>query len=135
MKWVTIISFIVYQCRSFDKIMCIDCFLRRIIVEKKMFELLPHTADLAIRVFGADMKELFRHALIGMFQSAGPHEKTAGVHAKDAVCGKETGLLVCDELPESDPIEVQSTDQNALLIDFLSEALYLSDINNVAYLD
>lgn len=92
----------------------------------KQFEQLPHTADIQIRVYGKSAKELFRHAVIGMFQVVGP--KAPG-------CRIENERVVCDDLPISREIETQSIDQSALLIDFLSDALSLSDIHKEAYLD
>lgn len=93
---------------------------------KKDFEQLPHTADIKIRVYGVTKKELFKHALIGMFQIIGPHAK--GCITKD-------DRLVCDQLPKQHEITVESPDGEALLVDFLSEVLWLSDVHNEAYLD
>ncbi|MGB8367153.1 MAG: archease [Candidatus Babeliales bacterium] len=92
----------------------------------KDFETLSHTADIKIRVYGKIKKNLFRHALIGMFQVIGP--KIPGCHV-------EAGRLVCNNLSEKHDIMIESPDDVALLVDFLSEALYLSDVNNEAYLD
>ncbi len=90
------------------------------------FEQLPHTADIKIRVYGTTVEELFRHALIGMFQVIGPQTKA---------CTVRDGRLVCDSLPEHHDIHIESPDRDALLVDFLSEALYLSDVHNEAYLN
>ncbi len=38
----------------------------------KDFEIIPHTADLKIRVYGKTREDLFTNALIGMFQSTRP---------------------------------------------------------------
>ena len=92
----------------------------------KVFEQLPHTADIKIRVFGSSVKELFRNAVIGMFQVVRPIA---------AGCRVEEDLLVCDELPIAREVSVNSIDQSALLVDFLSDLLSLSDIHNEAYLD
>ena len=92
----------------------------------KDFEQLPHTADIKIRVFGATLSDLFRHALIGMFQVVRPIAPGCTYHQD---------RLVCPTLSEHRPIEVTSIDTVALLVDFLSEALYLSDLYNEAYLD
>lgn len=92
----------------------------------KDFEQLPHTADIKIRVHGQTLEELFRNALIGMFQSIEP---------KTQKCKLVRGRLVCDNLPERHTIKVTAGDRELLLVDFLSEALYLSDIHNQAYLD
>lgn len=92
----------------------------------KNFELLPHTADIKMRVRGATQAELFRQALNGMFQSIGP--QIPG-------CTQKEGRVVCAQLPIKREVTVQSPDFAALLIDFLSDALYLSDVHNEAYLD
>lgn len=90
------------------------------------FEQLPHTADIKIRVYGATLQELFRHALVGMFQCVKPHANQ---------CKVIDDRLVCDQLPQQHEIAISSPDIEALLVDFLSEALALSDIYNEAYLD
>ena len=86
---------------------------------KKEYEVLPHTADLQIRVYGKDLKELFRNAVRGMFDSIHPE-------FDPEFKGREKNRR---------KIEVESHDLEALLVDFLSEALYLSDVHGEAYLD
>lgn len=93
---------------------------------KKLFEPIPHTADLQIRVYGKSKKELFKHALIGMFQAIEP---------KTDQCIRKGDFLECERLPCVREIEVEAPDQVALLVDYLSEALYLSDVHDEAYLD
>jgi len=93
---------------------------------KKDFEILPHTADLKIRAYGDTLEELFCHSLVGMFQAIGP---------QSANCKRQKDLVVCESLPIKHEISIDSADLLALLVDFLSEALYLSDANNEAYLD
>lgn len=78
-----------------------------------MFEFLPHTADVRMRVAAPDLPELFRDALRGLMAVLVPH-------------------------PESDQpvrrlIAVHSADLTALLIDFLNEALSLALTNSEAY--
>ena len=92
---------------------------------KKDFEQIPHTADIKIRVYGSTLQEFFSNALVGMFQVVGPHADG---------CKRVNDRLVCKELPQRHDIELQAGDINALLVDFLSEALYLSDVNDEAYL-
>lgn len=92
----------------------------------KDFEPLPHTADIKIRVYGATLAELFRNALIGMFQSIGPH-------AADCIIIDDR--LLCKKLPRSHTIVIEAPTPESLLVDFLSYALYLSDVHNEAYLD
>lgn len=89
------------------------------------FEILPHTADLKIRVYGESLEDLFCNAVIGMFQSIRP---------KSPLCKYQNDRLICSELPIKRSIFLESADEHMLLIDFLSEALVLSDIHNEAYL-
>ena len=93
----------------------------------KDFEVIPHTADLKIRVYGNTLQELFTHALIGMFQSMKPIAPECHYEKNERI--------TCPTLAISRPIGVNSPDINALLVDFLSYALYLSDVHNEAYLD
>jgi SHS2 domain-containing protein len=92
---------------------------------KKDFVLVPHTADLQLRVYGETLEQLFGNAIVGMFQSIEPRSPLAK---------KNNGHVVAESLPRIRDIEVESLDIDALLVDFLSEALYLSDIHDEAYL-
>jgi SHS2 domain-containing protein len=78
----------------------------------KKYEILEHKADLKIRVFGKDKKELFENVMIGMFESAKYEEE-----------GKEV----------KKEIKASSLDLPSLLVDFLSEVLYLSEVNKEVY--
>lgn len=91
----------------------------------KDFEQLSHTADIKIRAYGKTKKELFANAVVGMFQIIGPQVEG---------CCIENDRVVCDELSIKHKVELYSFDEESLLVDFLSEALYLSDVNNEAYL-
>lgn len=91
---------------------------------KKDFEQLDHTADIKLRVYGNTIQELFCNALIGMFQSIEP---------TSSLCHRENDRLVCDKLPVHHAVEVTAGDRELLLVDFLSHALYLSDVHNEAY--
>ncbi len=90
------------------------------------FEIVPHTADLKIRAYGTTLQELFRNALKGMFSSIKPQGPR---------------ITYKGELPEvrhftaEHEVVVHSANRELLLIDFLSECLYLSDIHNEAYFD
>ncbi len=92
----------------------------------KDFEYIPHTADIKIKVYGQTKEELFVHALQGMFQSVGPIIPE---------CKKEEDRVICDDLPIKREIIIESPDIDALLVDFLSEAIYLCDVYNEVYLD
>jgi len=82
---------------------------------EKKFELLEHTADFRIRAMGSSKEELFKNALAGM----------ASVQKKD-VLNKKAAV--------SRPVFIESIDLNALLVDFLSEVLSLSDSNQEVYM-
>lgn len=90
------------------------------------FELLPHTADIKVRVYGTTLADFFRNALVAMFQAVGPVIEGAR---------SEHDRVICDTLPIHRRVHVTSIDVISLLVDFLSEALYLSDVHNEAYLD
>jgi len=92
---------------------------------EKDFEQLPHTADIKIRVYGSTLEELFANAVVGMFQVIRP--------LVDG-CTVINDRVVCESLPIKRAVAVRSFDQISLMVDFLSEALYLSDVNNEAYL-
>ncbi len=94
--------------------------------EIKDFEVVPHVADLQLHVYGNSLQELFTHALQGMFQAVKP---------LSSACTTLNDRLVCPSLPIERDTVVESPDVNALLVDFLSDALYLSDVHNEAYLD
>ncbi len=92
----------------------------------KDFEFLSHTADLKMRAYGHTYAELFRNALMGMFQSCEPTAEH---------CRHRAGRLVCERLTCTHTITLQSLDIESLLVDFLSQALYLADVHDEVYLD
>jgi SHS2 domain-containing protein len=92
----------------------------------KDFEMVPHTADFKIRAYGYTMEELFKNALLGMFQSIRPQSPS---------CYENDGRIICDMLPAKHGIRLEAPDRESLLVDFLSRALYLSDVHDEAYFD
>jgi len=80
----------------------------------KKFEILEHKADLKIRVFGKTKEELFKNAMIGMFKAA-KYQKEA----------KDQGQKV--------KIKIHSVDLISLLVDFLSEILYLVETKKLIF--
>ncbi len=77
------------------------------------FEEIEHTADLALRVYGRNLKELFANAAYGMFS-------------------------LMAELEELEPtikreISLESLDYEALLIDWLNELLYWHEVEDEVY--
>ena len=79
----------------------------------KKYEILEHKADLKIRAFGKTKEELFLNLLFGMAENMKP-EIEAGTRVKRE-------------------IKIESLDLPALLVDFLSEALYQSQTNKEVY--
>jgi SHS2 domain-containing protein len=80
------------------------------------FEELPHTADIKVRVYGTTKPALFAHALKAMFQVMHPQIDTKNKNA-----------------PVTHTITINAIDETNLLVDFLSEALCLSDTYHEAY--
>jgi len=80
----------------------------------KKYEILEHKADLKIRVFGKTKEELFLNALLGMQDYMKPELKKP------------------EEKTERGS-KIKSPDLPALLVDFLSEALYLIQVNKEIY--
>jgi SHS2 domain-containing protein len=81
----------------------------------KKFEILPHTADVRLKVFGRTKEELFKNAMLGMAQilAKSPKSKLKIKNLK---------------------LKIKSPDINSLLVDFLSEVLYRSQINKAIFL-
>jgi len=81
----------------------------------KKYEILEHKADLKIRAFGGTKEELFSNILFGMAESQRPKIKIKEKTRRE--------------------IKIKSLDLSTLLVDFLSEALYLSQVNKEVYFD
>lgn len=79
----------------------------------KKYEILEHRADFKIRAFGKTKEELFLNGLLGMEDFLKPELK--------------------NQKSERRNIKIKSIDLSALLVDFLSEALYLIQINKEIY--
>lgn len=80
----------------------------------KKFEILEHPSDLKIRAFGKTKEELFENMMIGMFE---------GARYKVEVESKKARV----------EIKISSIDLPSLLVDFLSEILYLSETRKEVY--
>jgi len=80
----------------------------------KKYEILNHPADLKIRAYGKDLAEVFSNMLKGMFETCHPI-----IEKKDYFIKRKVNL--------------EANDKESLLVNFLSEVLYLSDINNETY--
>jgi SHS2 domain-containing protein len=80
----------------------------------KKFEILEHKADLKIRAFGKTKEELFENAMVGMFKAA-KYETTKQLTTK------------------RQKIKISSPDLPSLLVDFLSEVLYLVETKKLVF--
>ena len=81
-------------------------------MENKDYKILPHPADVKVQAFGKTKEELFANALKGMSDVLRPKRKTQSAKRK---------------------INARSLDLNSLLVDFLSEVLYLIQTNKEIY--
>jgi SHS2 domain-containing protein len=70
------------------------------------FEILEHTADVGVRATGSSVEEVFEQATIGLFTIVGVWRPDGG---------------------EPVDVTVEAPDLGALLVDWLSEVLYLHD--------
>jgi SHS2 domain-containing protein len=80
------------------------------------FEILPHTADVRLKIFGKTKKELFKNAVLGMAKIL--ESRKQKVESRKQIKTK---------------VNIKSQDINSLLVDFLSEILYQSQINHAVY--
>ena len=85
----------------------------------KKYEILEHTADLKIKAFGKDIKELFSNMAEGMFNSISP----------------KAFSFKTQETKEKKEIKIKSQDKEALLVDWLSELSYFHDTTGKIYTD
>jgi SHS2 domain-containing protein len=85
----------------------------------KKFEILEHTADLKIKVFGKTKEELFENAMVGMFEAA-KYETTKRLTTKRLTTKRLT-------------IKIKSIDLPSLLVDFLNEVLYLVETKKLIF--
>ena len=76
-------------------------------MKNKTYELIEHTADIGIRVKGADFKELFKNAALAMFDIIAQKEKATG-------------------RPRETKINQKADDLEELFINWLNELLSLS---------
>ncbi len=82
----------------------------------RLFKIIPHIADMRVRVEASSLEELFKVSLEGMNQIL-----------DKGFCTKRR------DFPEIHEIQISSTDTTSLLIDFLSEALTLSHIHRAVF--
>ena len=79
----------------------------------RKFEEIEHTADLALMVYGRDVKELFANAAQGMFALM------AEPSLEGPACQRE--------------ISLEAPDYESLLVDWLNELIYLHEVEGETY--
>ncbi len=80
------------------------------------FEEIPHTADWSFRAFGRDLRALFENAAIALFTMEGaipPKDPTAEATIRQ--------------------VHASGIDRESLLVDWLSELVYLQDLEHETY--
>ncbi len=82
----------------------------------KRFEEIPHTADWSFRAFGRDLRELFENSAFAVFFMEGATPPESG------------------RTPEQKrTVTVSGIDYESLLVNWLSELLYLQESNRETY--
>jgi SHS2 domain-containing protein len=80
---------------------------------KPRYEQLEHTADLALRIYGRTLRELFANAAFAMFSQLTDLQQTVSLLQRE--------------------VEVEGIDYESLLVNWLNELLYLQDTRHEAY--
>lgn len=81
--------------------------------QNEQYEYLDHTADAKFRAFGNTMEEAFENAALAMFNVMIDTGKVSGETAKE--------------------VHVSSPDLEELLVDWLSELLYLFEVDEIIF--
>ena len=79
----------------------------------KSYELIEHTADVGVRAYGETIGDAFAHAAVAMFDLI-----------TDSSPIKQTGAF---------RIKLETSDLEQLLVDWLSELLYLHDAEDLVF--
>jgi SHS2 domain-containing protein len=79
----------------------------------KPFEVIEHTADIGIVAYGADIKQLFANAAIGLFNLMADLE-----NLKEDVKRQ---------------IELSAEDVEVLLVEWLNELIYISEVEHIIF--
>ena len=80
---------------------------------KEPYELIDHTADVCIKAFGKNLSECFENAAHGMFDIITDKSEIENTGQYD--------------------IELEADDLEQLLVDWLSELLFLNSANNLVF--
>ena len=79
----------------------------------KPFEIIDHTADIGIIAYGSDIKQVFANAALGLFNL----------------------MADLDNLKEGTKheIELSAEDVEVLLVEWLNELIYISDVEHIIF--
>lgn len=80
---------------------------------EKKYEYLEHTADIKFLAYGNTLEEVFENAALAMFNVIIDTEKVSGEAARE--------------------ISLKSPDMESLLVDWLSELLYLFEVDEIIF--
>lgn len=97
-------------------------------MNKPDFDVIPHTADLKIEVRAPTLEQLFADCAVAMFLAIQPRTNQPD-------CREQDDVLVCESLPCVREVKIERAERELMLVDFLSEVLYLSEVHHEAYLD
>jgi SHS2 domain-containing protein len=80
---------------------------------KKPFELIDHTADIGIVAYGADIKQVFANAALGLYNL----------------------MVDLDDFKENvqRDIELSAEDVEVLLVEWLNELIYIFDVEHIVF--
>ncbi len=79
----------------------------------KKYEILDHTADVGVKAFGKTLSEAFENMAEAMFDIITDNSEVESIGGYD--------------------MELEASDLEQLLVDFLSELLYLNDAKNLVF--
>jgi len=79
----------------------------------KKYDLIEHTADVGIKAYGKNVSEAFKNAAVGMFDIITDNSKINGIGQYE--------------------IQLNAPDLEQLLVDWLSELLFLNSAKNLVF--
>ncbi len=81
--------------------------------QEKQYEYLEHTADIKFRAYGKSLEEVFENAALAMFNVIINTEKVSGDTSREFF--------------------LKSPDMESLLVDWLSEILYIFEVDEIVF--
>ena len=80
---------------------------------EKTFEVIDHTADIGITAYGADIKEVFTNAAVGLFSL----------------------MAELDDIKENvqRELKLSAEDEEILLVEWLNELIYIFDVEHIIF--